>query len=102
MVNVPVNSGGVLLTAGNSVSGSFGGLISLGTGSLGALTGSQIIVLKYINGYTVVNPGTSYTSYPLAETTISTNFSLTPGTKLELMITSCSLAVGSAPVFLYS
>jgi hypothetical protein len=104
-INIPVNSGGVFLTAGSSTTGSFGGLIALGTGSIlpaTGITGSQIVALKYINGYTVVNPGTSYTSYPLAETTISTNFSLVPGTKLELMITSCSLAAGSAPVFLYN
>jgi hypothetical protein len=105
MINVPVNSGGVFLTAGNSASGSFGGMLALGTGSINGITnttGSQIIALKYINGYSVVNPGTSYTSYPPAESIINTTFNLTPGTKLELLITSCSLAVGSAPVFLYN
>jgi hypothetical protein len=102
MINVPVNSGGVFLTAGNSASGSFGGILALGTGSATNITGSQIVALKYINGYSVVNPGTSYTSYPPAESTISTTFNLTSGTKLELLITSCSLAVGSAPVFLYN
>jgi len=100
-VNVPVNTGGVFLTAGNSITGSFGGLLALGTGSLGALTGSQITGLKYVGGYNVSNPGFNPT-YSLAEATVATNFSLAPGTKLELLITSCSLAAGSAPVFLYN
>ena len=100
-INVPVNSGGIFLTAGNSTTGSFGGLLALGTGSLGSITGSQITGLKYVGGYVVSNPGFNPT-YSLAESTISTNFSLTPGTKLELVITSCSLAAGSAPVFLYT
>jgi hypothetical protein len=100
-INVPVNTGGVFVIAGGTATGSFGGLIALGTGSLGALTGSQITGLKYIGGYNVTNPGFNPT-YSLAEATISTNFSLAPGTKLELLITSCSLAAGSAPVFLYN
>ena len=103
-INIPVNSGGVFLTAGSSTTGSFGGLIALGTGSIlpaTGITGSQIVALKYINGYNVSNPGFNPT-YSLAEATVSTVFNLTPGTKLELLITSCSLAAGSSPVFLYN
>jgi len=95
-VNVPVNTGGVFVAAtGGSVTGSFGGMIAL-SGS-----GAQITGMKYINGYSVVNPGTSYTSYPPAESTISTAFGLPAGTKLELLITSCSLAAGSPAFFYY-
>jgi len=99
-VNVPVNTGGVFLTAGRSVTGSFGGMLALGTGSINNITGSQITGLKYANGYNVTNPGFNPT-YSIAEAIVSTTFNLTPGTKLELAITSCSLAAGSAPVFLY-
>ena len=101
MANIPVNGGGVFLFAGQSITGSFAGMVALSTGSLLAPTGSQITGLKYINGYIVTNPGINST-YALAETTISTSFNLNSGTKLELVITSCSLAAGSAPVFLYS
>ena len=100
-MNIPVNIGGTFLTAGNSATGSFGGLLSLGTGSLGSLTGSQISALKYINGYTTINPGPNSQTIP-AEATISTPFLLSPGNKLELLITSCSLSANSAPVFLYT
>lgn len=92
-INVPINTGGTILTQGNSITGSFGGLLALSTGSILTTSGSQIIGLKYING-------TNASGYPI-ETTISTVFNLTPGTKLELVITSCSLAASSAPVFLY-
>ena len=100
MANIPVNGGGAFLFAGQSITGSFAGMVALSTGSLTAPTGSQIAGLKYINGYTVTNPGVN-PIYTPAETTISTVFNLNPGTKLELVITSCSLAAGSAPVFLY-
>jgi hypothetical protein len=94
-VNIPVNTGGVFLAAGSSITGSFGGMLAL-SGS-----GAQITGLKYINGYSVVNQGTSYVSYPPAESTISTAFGVAAGSKLELAITSCSLAAGSSPVILY-
>ena len=94
-VNIPVNTGGVFVAAGGSATGSFGGMLAL-SGS-----GAQITGLKYINGYSVVNPGTSYTSYPPAEATISTAFGLAAGSKLELLITSCSIAAGGSPVILY-
>ena len=95
-VNVPVNTGGVFVAAGSSVTGSFGGMLAL-SGS-----GAQITGLKYINGYSVVPDGKGYNNYPPAESTISTAFGLAAGSKLELVITSCSLAAGSSPVFLYS
>ena len=94
-VNVPVNSGGVFVAAGSSITGSFGGMLAL-SGS-----GAQITGLKYINGYNVSNPGFNPT-YSLAEATISTAFGIAAGSKLELLITSCSLAAGSSPVFLYN
>jgi len=94
-INVPVNSGGVLITAGNSATGSFGGMLVLAGGVSASITN-----LKYINGYTVTNPD-FYPTYSLAEATVS-NFGMANGSKLELVITSCSLAAGSSPVFLYS
>ena len=97
MINVPVNSGGVLLTAGNSVTGSFGGMLALAGG-----VSASIANLKYIGGYSVTNPGNPITvSYAPTETLIS-GFGMANGSKLELVITSCSLAAGSSPVFLYS
>ena len=94
-VNVPVNTGGILLTAGSTATGSFGGMLVLAGG-----VSASITALKYINGYTVSNPG-FYPTYSLAEATIS-NFGAANGSKLELTITSCSLAAGSSPVFLYN
>jgi hypothetical protein len=93
-INVPINTGGILLRGGASVTGSFGGMIALQTGSLSALTSSvQITGLKYINGV-------GATGLSLEGTTTGI-FSLSSGTKLELVITSCSLSIDSAPVFLY-
>lgn len=111
MANVPVNSGGVLVTAGNSASGSFGGMLALAGGPSASITG-----LKYVNGFAAVpettkvnvngvfTPGisTGFNNFVPVETTISTAFGLANGSKLEILITSCSLAAGSSPVFLYS
>jgi hypothetical protein len=52
-VNVPVNSGGVFLSGGQTVTGSFGGMLVLAGGPSASIGG-----LRYINGYSVVNPGT--------------------------------------------
>lgn len=93
-VNVPVNTGGVFVAAGGSTTGSFGGMLVLAGGVSASFTN-----LKYANGYNVSNPGLNPT-YSIAETTIS-NFGMANGSKLELMITSCSLAAASSPVFLY-
>jgi hypothetical protein len=93
-INVPINTGGTILRGGQSTTGSFGGMLALQTGSLAALTSSvQITGLKYITG---LNPS----GYPL-ESASPGSFSLSSGTKLELVITSCSLGADSAPVFLY-
>jgi hypothetical protein len=93
-INVPINTGGILLRGGSSTTGSFGGMLALQTGSISALTSSvQVTGIKYIIG---TNPS----GFPLESSDTGT-FSLSSGTKLELVITSCSLAAGSAPVFLY-
>jgi hypothetical protein len=102
MANIPVNPGGVFLFAGQSATGSFAGVLALSTGSLFAPTGSQIVALKYMNGYIVVPDGKGFSNYVPAETPLSTTFNIPPGTKIDLVITSCSLAVGSAPVLLYT
>jgi hypothetical protein len=93
MANLPVNFNGIILTAGNSTTGSFGGIMSLGTGSAHAISGSVITGLKYYNGY---NAGGA-----LTEATLTTPFTLPAGSTLPLAITSCSLGASSAPVILY-
>jgi hypothetical protein len=93
-VNVPVNTGGVFVAAGSSVTGSFGGMLAL-SGS-----GAQVTGMKYINGYNVSNPGFNPT-YSLAETSTPQAFGVAAGSKLELMITSCSLAAAGSPAFFY-
>ncbi len=93
-INVPINTGGILLRSGSSTTGSFGGMLALQGGSLTTLTSSvQVTGLRYIIG---TNPS----SFPLESSNIG-SFNLSSGTKLELVITSCSLGVDSAPVFLY-
>lgn len=96
MPNIPVNSGGVLLGANSSITGSFAGMLVL-SGS-----GAQITGMKYINGYTVVPDGKGFNNYIPAESTMPTTFGVAAGSKLDLIITSCSLAVGSSPVILYT
>lgn len=93
MANIPVNFGGIILTAGNSITGSFAGIISLGTGSLNAPTGSTITAFKYGNGL--------QENQSIIEAT-GPSFTIPAGTTIPLFITSCSLAAGSAPVILYT
>ena len=93
MANIPVNINGLFLTAGSSTTGSFAGMMSLGTGSAQAISGSVITGLKYING-------AGANGYP-TEATFATSFTLPAGTTLPIAITSCSLGAGSAPVILY-
>jgi hypothetical protein len=93
MANIPVNFGGVLLTAGQSATGSFAGIISLGTGSAVAPTGSAISGFKYGNGLLANQAIQEATGVP---------FTIPAGATIPLFITSCSLAAGSAPVILYT
>ena len=93
MANIPVNFGGVILLAQQSITGSFAGIISLGTGSLNSPTGSTISAFKYGNGL-LANQAIIETTGP--------SFTLPAGASVPLFITSCSLASGSAPVFLYT
>jgi hypothetical protein len=93
MANIPVNFGGVILTAGQSATGSFAGIQSLGTGSVNAPTGSLITSFRYgagldANGYVISATGPSFT--------------LPAGETITLFITSCSLDTTSAPVILYT
>ena len=93
MANIPINFGGILLTAGQSVTGSFAGIISLGTGSATAPTGSIISAFKYGNGLLA--------NQAIQEAT-GVSFTIPAGATIPLFITSCSLAAGSAPVILYT
>ena len=93
MANIPVNFGGHILTAGNSVTGSFAGIQSLGTGSAIAFTGSTLTAFKYgaglnADGSIIEGTGPSIT--------------IPAGVTIPLFITSASLAAGSAPVILYT
>jgi hypothetical protein len=92
MANVPVNFGGSILTAGNSISGSFSGIQSLGTGSASNPTGSVITAFKYGIDRGATNNIIEATGVP---------FTLPAGAFVRLTITSVSLAAGSAPVVLY-
>lgn len=93
MANIPVNFGGVILTAGQSATGSFAGIISLGTGSATAPTGSIISAFKYGNGLQ---------SNQAVVETVGVPFTIPAGATIPLFITSCSLAADSAPVILYT
>ena len=93
MANIPINFGGVLLTAGQSATGSFAGIISLGTGSFNSPTGSTISAFKYGNGLQA--------NQAIIEST-GVSFTIPAGATVPLFITSCSLAAGSAPVILYT
>ncbi len=93
MANIPVNFGGVILTAGQSATGSFAGIQSLGTGSINASTGSLISAFKFgaglnADGNIIEATGPSIT--------------IPAGTTIPLLITSASLAAGSAPVILFT
>jgi len=92
MANVPVNFGGLILTAGNSISGSFSGIQSLGTGSANTPTGSVITAFKY---------GVDRDSTNGIIEATGPSFTLPAGVFLRLTITSASLAAGSAPVVFY-
>ena len=93
MANIPANFGGYILTAGNSVTGSFAGIQSLGTGSALAPTGSTISAFKY---------GVATNSNNTIIEASGVSFTIPAGVSVPLFITSCSLAAGSAPVILYT
>jgi hypothetical protein len=93
MANIPVNFNGVILTAGQSATGSFAGIQSLGTGSATAVSGSVISAFKYGTGLSN-NGNIIEASGP--------SFTLLAGVTIPLFITSCSLAANSAPVILYT
>ena len=93
MANIPVNFGGVVLSSGQSITGSFAGLTSFGTAAttIQAMEGSEI-TFKYgvgLNGSSQV-----IESAPI-------NTFVYPGTTLPLYITSCSVNSG-ASVILYT
>jgi hypothetical protein len=92
MANIPVNFGGVVVTAGGSITGSFAGIQSLGTGSVNTPTGSLITGFKYDNGRNSDNS--------IIEAT-GTSFTLPAGAFIYLSFTSASLGAGSAPVIFF-
>lgn len=93
MANVPVNFGGRIVTAGNSITGSFAGIQSLGTGSINNPTGSLIIGIKYGIDRTSTNEIVETTGVP---------FTIPAGVFIPLVVTSASLGAGSAPVLFYT
>jgi len=94
MANIPVNFGGIILTAGQSTTGSFAGIMSLGTGSVQAISGSTISAMKYGAGLTAT--GT------VIQATSPSSFTIPAGLMIPIFITSCSLSAESAPVILYT
>lgn len=93
MANVPTNFGGIILTAGNSITGSFSGMQSLGTGSISSPTGSLIVALKYGVDRNITGSIIEATTGP---------FTLPAGVMLPLVVTSASLGAGSAPVIFFT
>jgi hypothetical protein len=93
MANIPVNFGGVILTAGQSTTGSFAGIQSLGTGSINSPTGSIITAFKY---------GTGINANGAVIEATGPSFTLPAGETINLFITSASLGALSAPVILYT
>lgn len=93
MANIPVNFGGVILTAGQSATGSFAGIQSLGTGSATNPTGSVISAFKY--GVALTAEGN-----PIEAT--GPSITIPAGSTIPLFVTSASLAAGSAPVILFT
>lgn len=92
MANIPVNFGGTIVTAGGSITGSFAGMQSLGTGSISAPTGSVITGFKYAAGYGL-NGSTIEATGP--------SFTIPAGTFVYVTVTSASLGAGSAPVIFF-
>ena len=93
MANIPINFGGIIITAGNSITGSFSGMQSLGTGSINTPTGSLISAIKYGIGRDITGSIIEATGVP---------FTLPAGIALPLMITSASLGANSAPVIFFT
>jgi hypothetical protein len=93
MANIPVNFGGIILTAGQSITGSFAGIQCLGTGSFTNPSGSIISALKY---------GVALGANQSIIEATAPSFTMNAGDSIPLFITSCSLAAGSAPVILYT
>ena len=73
MANIPVNFGGTFLSASQTITGFFGGLISLGTGSVVTPTGSIINYLEYNVG--IAGDGISIKGF--SPTTLITTASIT-------------------------
>ncbi len=94
MANIPVNFGGVILTAGQSATGSFAGLTVFGTETVefSTMKGAEITI-KY---------GTGIDASGQVIQSPSFNTIIPPGATIPLFITSCSLASVSAPVILYT
>jgi hypothetical protein len=93
MANIPVNFNGVILLAGQSATGSFAGIQSLGTGSASAPSGSVITAFKY---------GTGLSANGAIIEATGPAFTIPAGATIPLFLTSCSLDENSAPVILYT
>jgi hypothetical protein len=92
MANIPVNFGGVILEEGQSATGSFAGFQVLGTESPSTIYGADI-TFKY-------GVGLNANGSVIQSSNIS---AIVPaGKKIELFITSASLAAASAPIILYT
>jgi hypothetical protein len=86
MANIPVNSSGAILSAGSSITGSFAGFV--------VLSNSTPTVANNIANITALKDGNG-------NLTSGSALFVYAGTKVEMFITSASLAAGSNPILLY-
>ena len=91
MANIPVNFGGIVLTAGQSATGSFAGFQVLGTGAVEGIEGAEI-TFRYAVGLNADGSIINSTSFGAI---------VPAGVKFEIYITQMEVTSG-APVILYT
>ena len=85
MANIPANTSGAILNAGQTITGSFAGFV--------VLTTSAPTVANNSANFTGIKDGNG--------NSLTSSLYVYAGTKVELSITSASLAAGSNPILLY-
>jgi len=85
MANIPANISGAILNAGASITGSFAGFV--------VLSNSVPTVANNIANFTGIKDGNG--------NSLTGSLYVYAGTKVEMFVTSASLAAGSNPILLY-
>jgi hypothetical protein len=85
MANIPANNSGAILNPGQTITGSFAGFV--------VLSNSVPTVANNIATFTGIKDGNG--------NSLTSSLSIYAGTKVELFITSASLAASSNPILLY-